>query len=225
MFDDTGRQVLEKTTSYLYDDNGNQLRSLIGYLRPNNPGMRQVTGGDAYGESTPGDANTVVEKSLQTFDGFNRLVRAERVKAGEQSIVTYQYDGDDLRTQKGLGMRLIGSKTEQDLRKQLIESNKLLFEGQGNKSLLKALEKYYPEMKTAYILHWIPEQGEDIYKVLVNDSTIVEVELDRNDIAVEPLVSTISISQYRQGLSKHSQIKLEVALDLVQAQLKGCEVK
>ena len=34
------------------------------------------------------------------FYGFNRLIRAERIVGGEQSIVTYQYDGDDLRTRK-----------------------------------------------------------------------------------------------------------------------------
>lgn len=121
-------------------------------------------------------------------------------------------------------MRLIGSKMEQDLRKQLIESNKLLFENKENKRLLSALEKYSPEMKTAYIIHWVPEQGEDIYKVLVNDSAIVEVELDRNDVAAKPLVSSTTISQYRQGLSKLNRIKLEVALDLAQIQPKKLKI-
>ncbi|QMV42438.1 RHS repeat-associated core domain-containing protein [Cohnella cholangitidis] len=34
------------------------------------------------------------------FDGFNRLVRGDRIKTGVQSIVTCQYNGDNLRTQK-----------------------------------------------------------------------------------------------------------------------------
>ncbi|MBB6632837.1 RHS repeat protein [Cohnella thailandensis] len=95
-----GIEVLEKTTAYLYDDNGNEVRQQISYLRSHTRDMRQVTGADPYGEEMSGDLNTLLEKVSNTFDGFNRLKKTERVKAGDRNTVEYTYDGDDLRTKK-----------------------------------------------------------------------------------------------------------------------------
>lgn len=78
-------------------------------------------------------------------------------------------------------------------------------------------------MKTAYIVHWIPEQGEDIYKILINDCIIVEIELDHFDVEVEAIVESKTIPRYLQGLSKQSQIKLAVALDLAKQDFKNME--
>ena len=100
LFDASGRQVIQKTTSYLYDANGNELRSQASYVRPHNKTMKQANGGNAYGEDVSYEISTLIEKTANTFDGFNRLARAERVKAGVQTSVEYKYDGDDLRTQK-----------------------------------------------------------------------------------------------------------------------------
>jgi RHS repeat-associated protein len=101
MFDDTGAQVLEKTVAYLYDDNGNELRQQASYLRPHQRSMRQVAGGSLYGdEQTDAELNVLIEKMSSTFDGFNRLKKTERLKAGERVTVEYVYDGDDLRTRK-----------------------------------------------------------------------------------------------------------------------------
>lgn len=111
-------------------------------------------------------------------------------------------------------MKLIGSKTEEEIRKQLIKSNQLLFKSEEKKRLLEVIRSLYPEMNTAYIIDWIPEQGEDIYKLLINDNIIVKIELDRYNEEIEPIVESKSISEYLQGLSKRNQIKLGVALDL-----------
>ncbi|WP_427108118.1 hypothetical protein [Lysinibacillus xylanilyticus] len=40
------------------------------------------------------------------------------------------------------------------------------------------IRSLYPELKVAYIIDWIPEQGEDIYKLLINENIILEIELD-----------------------------------------------
>lgn len=111
-------------------------------------------------------------------------------------------------------MKLIGSKLEQELREQLILSHESLFKSEEKKRLLKAIRSLFPEMKTAYIIHWIPEQGEDIYKILIDDNNILEIELDRYDSHNEPIVEITTITKYIQGLSKQNQIKLAVALDL-----------
>ncbi|MEB2280725.1 hypothetical protein LAV73_12025 [Lysinibacillus xylanilyticus] len=111
-------------------------------------------------------------------------------------------------------MKLIGSKTEHDLRKILVKSNELLFKSEENKRLLEVVRSLYPEMKVAYIIDWIPEQGEDIYKLLIDNNIILEIELDRNNAEIKPIIEFKSITQYLQGLSKQNQIKLGVALDL-----------
>ncbi|MGD6817982.1 hypothetical protein ACQCVE_13045 [Metabacillus sp. 113a] len=111
-------------------------------------------------------------------------------------------------------MKLIGSKTEQDIRKQLVKSNELLFKSEENKRLLEVIRSLYPEMKVAYIIDWIPEQGEDIYKLLINENIILEIELDRYNAEIDPIIESKSITQYLQGLSKQKQIKLGVARDL-----------
>ncbi|ERN52065.1 hypothetical protein [Alkalihalophilus marmarensis] len=117
-------------------------------------------------------------------------------------------------------MKLIGSKTEQEIREQLIKSNQLLFNSEEKKRLLEVIRYEYPELKAAYIIHWIPEQGEDIYKILINDSLIAEIELERHNYEVKPKAKTLTVPQYLKGLSKQNQIKLAVALDLVKQELK-----
>lgn len=117
-------------------------------------------------------------------------------------------------------MKLIGSKTEQEIREHLIKSNQLLFKSEEKKRLLKVIECEFPEMKAAYIIYWIPEQGEDIYKILINDRFVAEIKLERNNDEVKPKVKTLTVSQYLKGLSKQNQIKLAVALDLVKHDLK-----
>jgi len=112
---------------------------------------------------------------------------------------------------------------EQEIREQLKKSNQSLFKSEEKRRLLEVIRSSYPDMRTAYIVHWIPEQGEDIYKILINDSIIAEIELGRFNAEIEPIVVTKTISQYLQGLSKRHQITLAVALDLARQDLKNMD--
>ena len=100
MEDAAGKEVLEKTDAYLYDGNGNEVRRQTGYLRPHSRDRRQVSGANPVGDGITGEISTLLEKVSNTFDGFNRLKKAERTQAGERTIAEYTYDGDGLRTRK-----------------------------------------------------------------------------------------------------------------------------
>ncbi len=113
-------------------------------------------------------------------------------------------------------MKLIGSKTEQDFRKELIKSHKSLFQDEEEQRLLGILKTYFPDMKTAYVIGWTPEQSEDIYRILINTDIIAGIEMDRFNSDTEPLVEKITIHRYKQNVSKMVQIKLAVAMDLAQ---------
>lgn len=116
-------------------------------------------------------------------------------------------------------MKLINSKTEQDIREQLIKSHKSLFEDEEERKLLTVIKEKFPDMLTAYILHWIPEQGEDFYKILINDSVIVDIELDKVNQNIISIMSSIPVPKYKLGLSRLNQIKLIIAIDLAQKDL------
>ena len=113
-------------------------------------------------------------------------------------------------------MKLIGSKIEKDFRAELIKSRDSLFNEKNMGKLLTVLRASDAELKTAYIIDWTPEQGEDIYRVLVNTDYIAMVELDRINPNAGPIVEKMPLSEYQQGLSKSARIKLAVAIDLAE---------
>lgn len=114
-------------------------------------------------------------------------------------------------------MKLIGSKVERDIREQLIRSHELLFCGQDNRKLFDVLKTAYPNLKTAYILGWTPEQGEDIFLVLLEEG-LIKIVLDRCN-EVSPSTMKIDLENYKKRLSRVGQIKLAVALDLINKDL------
>jgi len=100
MLDEYGEELLQKTTTYRYDANGNEIRQMVIYIQPHTASKRQSTGAVPYGDTIDYDISSVIEKVSSEYDGFNRLVYRETVKQGVRSIVTFTYDGDDLRTEK-----------------------------------------------------------------------------------------------------------------------------
>lgn len=116
-------------------------------------------------------------------------------------------------------MKLIGSPTEQAFRYQLIKSNHSLLYDADRQRFRDILKKICPQMRTAYVIDWIPEQGEDFYVILINDTSIVKIELD-HDHSEEKVTWEVTIADYLCGLKKQQQIQLAVALDLARKDLK-----
>lgn len=110
-------------------------------------------------------------------------------------------------------MKLNDSMIEHGYREQLISSRQSLFNDSSKKQLYTCLKEFCPEMKTAYVLGWAPEQGEDIYRALINTDMVCAIELEHGQD--EPaVIETIQLKEYEKELSKTGRIKLAVALDL-----------
>lgn len=100
MYDENEKAVLRKTTSYLYDDNGNERREKVEYLLPYSSSIRQVTTANAYGDYFTNNLISLMNNTSNVYDGFNRLTHVERIKDGNRVTVDFIYNGDDLRTKK-----------------------------------------------------------------------------------------------------------------------------
>ena len=115
-------------------------------------------------------------------------------------------------------MQLISNKTEARYRAELILSRDELFKKNGAPRLLKILRTNYPDLDSAFVLHWIPEQGEDIYEILINEHEILAVEISRIDTG-ECVTKIISLDEFlSRTRSKQKMIKLAVALDLIRGE-------
>jgi hypothetical protein len=111
-------------------------------------------------------------------------------------------------------MKLTGSTTEQAYRRELVAAHHSLFNDKKKEGLLSFLRLRYHAMRTAYVLDWIPEQGDDTYCVLIDAKTVVWVEVSREEGVSPTIVDEMSLHRYQNGLSKTGRIKLSVALDL-----------
>lgn len=116
-------------------------------------------------------------------------------------------------------MKLIGSPTEQAFRAQLIKSNHSLLYDDDRQRLRDVLKRIFHQMRTAYVINWIPKQGEDFYEILINDTSVVKIELDQ-DQSREEVIAVVTIGDYLRGLKKQQQIQLAVALDLARKDLE-----
>lgn len=115
-------------------------------------------------------------------------------------------------------MKLKGSKQEQDFRKELEGSNLVLAKDGKAELIMNVLKDTFGELKSAYILNWTPEQGEDIYTILVDIDKIANVEISRVNHSEVPLIETYNLKDFQKRLSKVFQIKLAVAIDLAKTE-------
>lgn len=116
-------------------------------------------------------------------------------------------------------MRLIGSLTEQKYVETLRASREWLFADDSDARLLDSLRATFGEVKTAYVLKHIPEQGADIYTILLNHESLARVEVDRCDRCEQPSVEVIDLKTFETSLSKVERIKLAIALELAKGDL------
>lgn len=73
--------------------------------------------------------------------------------------------------------------------------------------MLSVLKTNFPEMKTAYILDCITDQGEDIIVFLINNNTIADIEMGRYDLNVGPNIESKPLDDnFIKGLRKIPQI-------------------
>lgn len=110
--------------------------------------------------------------------------------------------------------------TEQALIAELEGGRARLFAEESARSLLQAIRRrLHTITNNLYVLRWIPEQGEDLYDVLVDGISVVHVEIPRdgNEETVFE-VSPVEVYQRRTAsLTKADRRKIEVALRLARA--------
>ena len=111
-------------------------------------------------------------------------------------------------------MKLIGSKTEREFREELIDSNISL--NNESERLNQVLNSTGHELSKSYVLNHIPEQCEDIYVLLISGTYILNVEIDKSDSEVTPIIERVELNDYLRGLSKIHQIQMAVAIGLVE---------
>jgi hypothetical protein len=90
----------------------------------------------------------------------------------------------------------------------------------SNDALGLALRHFFPELKLAFVMNWIPEQGEDIYWVLISSTEVAEVEIPRG-IGAEsnsPSLKIVALDAYQKKRhSRDVRHRLEVGVELVKS--------
>jgi hypothetical protein len=104
-----------------------------------------------------------------------------------------------------------GSRTELLVREELERSQERLFADPALARVLVALRSKRPALKSAYILHWRPDQGEGWYTILLNGECLVQVEVDLDDMQKLPLVAEIPMAKYERTLRRVGRIRLAAA--------------
>src|SRR5678809_667753 len=115
-------------------------------------------------------------------------------------------------------MHLIGSRIEDEFRKELESSRQSFVNGDEDARLLSALQSRGADVSRCMMVHWIPEQGEDIYQVL-HGSEVIYLEIPHD--GSEVIVRSESLVDYmRRRLGRPQRIKIAVALDILQKGLQ-----
>lgn len=112
--------------------------------------------------------------------------------------------------------------TDAKLIEELGNSRNALADPDSDDPLVQWLWARYPERcEPAFVLHWIREQAEDIYQVLLADETLVTVEVSRRSgMATELELDEATHDLYhvrRRKPGRSWRRKFEMALKLLNA--------
>lgn len=112
---------------------------------------------------------------------------------------------------------LKGKITDQDLEKNLLDTQKDLYDGKLGTELLRVLKDNFPTADSAYILQWIPEQDEDIFWILIKPSivSIIEVPRSSNHLMSKSTFRVMTTDDYlKRRLTPKTKRKVNLAVKL-----------
>ena len=115
-------------------------------------------------------------------------------------------------------INLTGTKTERDIREQLLVSKDFIFNNPEGSRILNLLNELYPELSSAYVLKCIPEQAEDEYIIIVDGTQMIWIEISRVDSLKEPEFEKLNFREYERG-SRQRLIKMAIAKELAEIDL------
>ncbi len=119
-------------------------------------------------------------------------------------------------------MKLIGSRTEKLIEDALKTSSAWLFQEVSGKLWTNELLKIDHNLKAAYMLDYIPEQGEDIRTFITDKKEIYIIEISRVDPQEPVIVEQINFHDYKKSLrGKDANLTLIIALKLIEEDLKA----
>ena len=96
---------------------------------------------------------------------------------------------------------------EEALDRQLEESRVRLLSGKRASSAADNASERVPDLSdNVYIVDHLPEQGEDIYDVLVDATTVVHVEVPRPGVSQRVVIEEMSLERYREIHSSPSKL-------------------
>jgi hypothetical protein len=114
-------------------------------------------------------------------------------------------------------MKKLTKPSDLEIKRELIESQKNLYEEKHGITLLNTLKSKLPQAHGFYLLNWIPEQGEDIFYILASPEIVAIVEILRDGKQFSDLTSyqEISVQKYIENrLSPRSRRRLDIAIKL-----------
>lgn len=116
-------------------------------------------------------------------------------------------------------MKLTGSATEQEYREDLLGSRRYLFESSEGQPVLDALRRVYGPVECAYVLSHTPEQGEDVFRIVVDGKIVLGFSFQRDGGEIQDL-TTFSVKEYQRAVgSKEARLRLAIALNLTDEEL------
>lgn len=105
-------------------------------------------------------------------------------------------------------------RSEKQLINELKTGREQLLSG-GSSLLLSVLRRRLQSVtRNIFIVRWIPEQGEDLFDVLVDGVTVAHVELPRVKGGSDEVFETWPVEEYRRQLTRSDRRKLELAVQL-----------
>jgi hypothetical protein len=113
-------------------------------------------------------------------------------------------------------MNLHKSNTEKECRAILTDSRKYFLESEKGRYVLEPVRRLYGDFKTCYVLGHTPEQGEDVFRILVDGEKIIGFDLQDEAGRFEALnISTYTVQEYERLVTgKMGRLKLAIAIDL-----------
>lgn len=114
-------------------------------------------------------------------------------------------------------MKLIGSPLEEEIRARLIRGRRELMVEGRHPELMSELVRHFGQVESAFFLGHTPDQGEDLYTLLVNGDQVASCEIPRVPGGCYSPVEAVSVHRYARGLrGKERSLALLIARALAE---------